>query len=584
MAPPIHDALSRKTGKEVAAVLVHKKKLLRIRNQLCSPLLRLSTEIIIHILSFILAGLDTFMHPFVWMSIYGACHRIHKIMRHAAELWWKVDCAHIRAAYFILLRSGGDPQVVLSDFRPERRLGVERILKYWKDKVGFKGHRLHTFEVYGSPSTFHHFSWILERPLPRIKSLKIHIGELIDEVDDSLAEAPRNHVPLELPVGMPLQVLDLRNVTLPWSSQSHIFNRLRELHLSFRDCNHTITIPEDELFGIFDASPQLEHLSLLQVPHQIPLIGNTRLPPKRILRLPNLLSLNLDNNPIVVKYTLEYMDIPVIDSLKIRSWIFWNATQAIINFLFPDDRLPARLFPNPPIFEVRQIGQEPEPTIGAEIGSVSLQLDFPFDEGELDRSSFMLLIFHLVPPSVTTLKFDYTNLEGRGWRDFFMLHPEVQFIECTEGYEAPVPKSLWDALSPPGGESADTPCPKLESIFITTYTYEVSYTSLSDCLRNRQIAGFTLRRLEILDHHGLMSALEMDVLHHEFYPLVGTVKVCNSFGSRSLVSPVQSCEPGYMLTGLQWGGKFVGHLLPSDGSGSLVWGSEGSDSEGWDEF
>ena len=125
-----------------------------------------------------------------------------------------------------------------------------------------------------------------------------------------------------------------------------------------------------------------------------------------------------------------------------------------------------------------------------------------------------------------------------------MLHPEVQFIECTEGYEAPVPKSFWNALSPAGGESADTPCPKLESIFITTYTDGVSYTSLSDCLRNRQIAGFKLNRLEILDYHGIMSALEMDVLHHEFYPLVGTVKVGNSFGSRSLVSPFRFATRG----------------------------------------
>ena len=107
MATSVHDTLSQKTGKEVTAILVHKKKLLRVRNQLCSPLLRLSTEIIIHILSFIMAELDIFMSPYVWMSIYGACHRIHKIMRHAAELSWKVNCACIRAAYFMLLRSGG---------------------------------------------------------------------------------------------------------------------------------------------------------------------------------------------------------------------------------------------------------------------------------------------------------------------------------------------------------------------------------------------------------------------------------------------------------------------------------------------
>ena len=82
--------------------------------------------------------------------------------------------------------------------------------------------------------------------------------------DDELMEAPQDPLHLELP-GMPLQVkvLDLRNVTLSWSSQSHRFNGLRELHLNFRDYDHIVTIPEDDLFGIFDASPRLERLSFL---------------------------------------------------------------------------------------------------------------------------------------------------------------------------------------------------------------------------------------------------------------------------------------------------------------------------------
>ena len=563
------DALLRKTGGEVTAILVHMKKLLRIRNQLCSPLLRLPTEIIIRILSLIMAELDSLFHRSVGMPIYGTCHRIHKIMSHATELWWRVDFSRIWAAHFIYLRSGGDPRVILLDLRSVihgRRSEVKRILDHWGDKLGFKGHRLDTLEFCGSQSAFSHFSWILGRPLPRVKSLKIHIGELID---DELVEASQDPVHLELPACMPLQVLDLRNVTLSWSSQSHLFDGLRELHLSFRDCGHIVTIPEDELFGIFDASPRLEHLSLLRVGHQIPLMGDVPLPPRRILQFPNLASLSLENDPMVVKHTLEYMDLPVIDSLKIRSFISAVAAQAAASLFFPDDRLPERLFPNSSTFVVRSIGEEPYPSIGAEIGSVSLHLDFPFDEGELGRNSFMFCIPQLVPPSVTTLKLGYSNLGEQGWRDFFTSHSGVRFIECTEGYESPASESLWNALTPTGGESADVPCPKLESILITVYTDEVSFTSLSDCLRNRQIAGFMLKHLRMLDYHRSMDGMDIDGLHQMFDPLVGAVEAGNSFGTRSKVNRALICEPEYMLTCPQWGRNYIACLGDLEGRNEI---------------
>ena len=59
---------------------------------------------------------------------------------------------------------------------------------------------------------------------------------------------------------MHLQVPDLRNVMLPWPPHPHLFSRLRELRLGFRVCQAVVTILEDELFGILDVSPQLEHL------------------------------------------------------------------------------------------------------------------------------------------------------------------------------------------------------------------------------------------------------------------------------------------------------------------------------------
>ena len=148
------------------------------------------------------------------MPIYRTCHRIREIMCHATGLWWRVDCARKEAAYFIFLRSGGNLRVILFDHRSVLRgwcVGVESLLDHWRVKLRFKGHRLDTLEFCGSSSTFSHFSWILERPLPRVEQLKIHID------DDELMEAPQDPVHLELP-GMPLQVLDLRNVTLSWSS------------------------------------------------------------------------------------------------------------------------------------------------------------------------------------------------------------------------------------------------------------------------------------------------------------------------------------------------------------------------------
>ena len=80
MTPSVDDTILQKTGEEVAAVLVHLKKLLRLRNLLRSPLLRLPTETIVRILSFIMADLGSYFYSPVWTSIYSTCHRIHRIM------------------------------------------------------------------------------------------------------------------------------------------------------------------------------------------------------------------------------------------------------------------------------------------------------------------------------------------------------------------------------------------------------------------------------------------------------------------------------------------------------------------------
>ena len=49
-----------------------------------------------------------------------------------------------------------------------------------------------------------------------------------------------------------------------------------------------MTILEAELFGILDASPQLEHLSLLRVRNEVPVRDGKPPSPKRILKFQNL--------------------------------------------------------------------------------------------------------------------------------------------------------------------------------------------------------------------------------------------------------------------------------------------------------
>lgn len=358
------DRLQQST-QEFMAVLVHTKKLLRVRNQLCSPFLRLHTEIVVHILSFVMAELDYPPQSSIWKPIYCTCHHIHNIMHDTTALWWNVDCLHHREANFIFTRSEGGPRVLHSDLRSASEqlcFEIEDLLDIWRHKPGFRGHRLRDLDFYGPSSTFFHFSWIFEQPLPRLESLKIN---LVDSFEDSEVEVLPNPVPLELSVGMSLRVLDLRNVTLSWSSQSRFFGSLQELHLNFEDCERIVTIPEDELFGIFDASPQLKHLSLIKVGHEVPVDRNgTPLPPNRIIRFPNLTSLILDNDPMVVKYTLTYMELPAIDSLHINSIVTSNITQTPTNMFLPDGRLPGRLFSNPPTFTVRTAdNMEPEDLI-----------------------------------------------------------------------------------------------------------------------------------------------------------------------------------------------------------------------------
>ena len=160
MTLTVHDALRQKSEQEVTTVLTHLRRLLRIKNQLRSPLLWLPTETILRILLIVMDDWDTwFFHP--WRSIYFTCHRIRKIMRGATELWWKADLRCARIAHVTLMRSKGDPQVFTSDLRftSGRKLAdAEKVLNHWRDKQVFGGSRLHTLEFFRPLSCFDHFS------------------------------------------------------------------------------------------------------------------------------------------------------------------------------------------------------------------------------------------------------------------------------------------------------------------------------------------------------------------------------------------------------------------------------------------
>ena len=542
MTLAVHDAIRQKSEQDVTNALTHLRRLLRIENQLRSPLLRLPTETILRVLSFVMDDWDSrFSYP--WKSVYFTCHRIRKIMHGATELWWKADFRRARIAHITLMRSKGNPQVLTFDrliMTDEQLAEAEKVLNHWRDEQVFGGSRLHTLEFLGSLSHFNCFSWILERPLPHVRRLKIHVTESNGDEDDDYGHFLQEQVELRLPIEMPLEVLDLRNVVLSWPS-NHTYNRLRELHLDFRDCDPHV-FPGIELFGILDASPQLERLSLLQLGRDIVVENSETLPPRPILRFPNLVSLALGQDPLFIKYVLEHMDLPAITSLDICTFIPPDMVQDIQNILFPDDRLPERLFPNPPSFSVKTFGMEGLGTsFQLEIGGITIRLDFPFEEGEHNRGAVMSCIPSLVPPSVVSLNLECTELNEGEWRDFFMSHPEVRSIECTEFCGSPVSRSLWDALLP-SGEGIGIPCPSLESISITSYTKDVVFTPLSDCLRHRQAAGFKLKRLKMDDRHRLI--LNMDGFHKEFGPLAEVVEARKTSEHEQGVSIVSVRELG----------------------------------------
>ena len=482
------DAALEKSENEVTVALLHKTELLRFKNWLRSPLLRLPVETITHILSYIMEDME---HPHVWRPTFSTCSRIHTIMCTTTELWRKANFTLDRAAPAAFVRSRGNLQEITVDLARGswRDEWTRKALGICRDNLAFRGDKLHTVDLCGFPTDVVHWSWIFERPLPRLRNLRIHFTAQFDEWN---GRSPSNPVVLELPTELPLQVLDLRNAMLPWSSS--LFTGLIELHLAFGDWGASVEISEDELLGIFEASPQLERLSLEALTPKIPTIdGQPQYTPIRIARLPNLVFLKLDDPPEYFGYILSHMDIPAITSLEIRSQLSFWEVERCLGFFFPDDRLPNRLFPNPPVFEVWPAsGDGMYNSLNINVGSTKMQFDFDIEDTETSYNAVMTYIHSLIPSSVTNLRLDYSELDEEEWEVFFDSHPEVRSIESTESAWDPVCDSLWDVLST--GPGRTTLCPNLESISIFKIP---ASTSLLDCLRNRKNAGFGLMHLKL---------------------------------------------------------------------------------------
>jgi hypothetical protein len=492
------DATLERTENEVAVVLVHLKKLLRLENWLRSPLLRLPTETIAHILSYIMEDAE---HPSIWRPIFNTCYRIHNIMSTTTGLWRKADFTSDRLAQLAFARSQGNLEVIIADLLTRDFLRNEctrDALGFCRDNLVLRGHRFHTLDVCGYPSDIANFSWILERPLPSLEHVKIHFYPPWEGWGGFFMENP---VVLQLPTDLPLRMLNLGNAVLPWSSS--LFTGLRELHLDFADCESLVEISEEELLGILGASPRLESLTLLRLMPKVPIMDYQRqYTPTRIVKFTSLASLNLDSFPELVGYILACVDIPAITSLKIRAEFSpWEVRFSLDHF-FPDDRLPDRLFPNPPIFEVwPDCGYGIYDSLKVKIGSAYIQFDFEIDENAATSDAIMSCILPLVPPSVTTLRLDHSDLDKHEWMEFFRSHSEVRSIECSTLREGPISESLWDALSPAGAD-AITPCPKLESISLSK---ERASTPLLNCLLNRKTAGFGLRCLKVWEVDNLFA-------------------------------------------------------------------------------
>ena len=173
------------------------------------------------------------------------------------------------------------------------------------------------------------------------------------------------------------------------------------------------------LLEIFEASPRLESLSLLRLRPRIPVVGDhLQYTPSRIVEFASLTSLYLDKIPKLVGYILARMSVPVIDSLVDSCGVLLPLGSGAI--YFPDDHL--RILEGLAIVDSQGwpgCGYGIYDSLSVKIGSTYIQFNFDMDESGETLDAIMASVLPLVPPSVTSLRLDYSNLDRDEWTEFF---------------------------------------------------------------------------------------------------------------------------------------------------------------------
>lgn len=151
---------------------------------------------------------------------------------------------------------------------------------------------------------------------------------------------------------------------------------------------------EDGLLRILDTSPQAG------ADRSYDLHGRHL---KRIVRLPTLTSLKLDDNHEAVGYILALINTPALASLGIRSHTPNRDVAQSLNHFFPDDRPLRRFFSDLPVLRIgAHCHRRWRPSLEFNIGSFRVQFDSIVDDIDTSYDAARACVL-LVPLLIATL-------------------------------------------------------------------------------------------------------------------------------------------------------------------------------------